>query len=355
MVAITGRVRSCDDVGWFERNVIGVLLPGTGADGAYKVAGELESLLAELGVTGRWEVFTYPEHWDVVGDDHPSSRLSRGFSGGGSSSNGDGSAVAGRSNGHANGEVARQEPHEPEEQVAHENGVTAGETELVPRAKPKPYEAPSVEDHATLMNRLYPRPPVWKRITDIVGASIALLLFLPVMLAAAVAVKLSSPGPVFFRQKRVGMGGRHFFFYKFRTMSIDAEDRKKDLLAHNEQTGPVFKMTHDPRITPVGRFLRRTSIDELPQLWNVIRGDMSLVGPRPPLPEEVEMYHRWQKRRLDRMGGITCIWQVSGRSEVRFDEWVRMDIRYSRRQSFWYDLALLARTIPAVLSGKGAR
>ena len=350
MLAITGRVRSCDDVGWFERNVIGVLLPGTGAEGAYKVAGELERLLADLGVTGRWEVFTYPEHWDVVGDDHPSSGVIRTFSGGDSSSNGE--AAGSHSNGHTNGEVEPQEPQEP-----HENGVTVGapgSTESVP-VKPKPYEAPSVEDHSTLMDRLYPRPPLWKRITDIIGASIAVLLFLPVMLVAAVAVKLSSPGPVFFRQKRVGMGGRHFFFYKFRTMSTDAEDRKKDLLSQNEQSGPVFKMTHDPRITPVGRFLRRTSIDELPQLWNVIRGDMSLVGPRPPLPEEVEMYDRWQKRRLDRMGGITCIWQVSGRSEVRFDEWVRMDIRYSRRQSFWYDLGLLARTIPAVLSGKGAR
>jgi lipopolysaccharide/colanic/teichoic acid biosynthesis glycosyltransferase len=159
---------------------------------------------------------------------------------------------------------------------------------------------------------------------------------------------------VIFRQTRIGRGGRPFVLFKFRTMCADAEKLKELLRARNEQTGPVFKMRRDPRVTRVGRLLRSTSIDELPQLWNVLRGDMTLVGPRPPTPDEVPKYEQWQRRRLSLTPGLTCIWQVSGRAEIGFLEWVRMDVRYAQRRSFWGDLRLLARTIPAILSGRGA-
>lgn len=179
-------------------------------------------------------------------------------------------------------------------------------------------------------------------------------MFSPVMLAAVVAVKLSSLGKIIFRQKRVGYGGKPFYLYKFRTMVYGAHKYKSTLLHKNEQSGPVFKIKNDPRITTVGRFLRKTSIDELPQLWNVLKGDMSLVGPRPPTLDEVPHYETWQYKRLTLTPGITCIWQVNGRSEIGFEDWVRMDIRYTKAWSLIYDIKILLRTIPAVILQRGA-
>ncbi|MHC4943844.1 MAG: sugar transferase [Planctomycetota bacterium] len=196
--------------------------------------------------------------------------------------------------------------------------------------------------------------PAWKRALDVAGAAFLLLLFSPVMLLAALAIKITSPGPVIFRQQRVGKGGRPFTFYKFRSMVADAESQRDDLIEQNEQDGPIFKIRNDPRITPVGRLMRRTSIDELPQLWNVLKGDMSLVGPRPPTVDEVPKYHSWQRRRLDLTGGLTGLWQVSGRSNVGFEEWMRMDLNYIREKSFLLDLKLLLKTPIEVLRGRGA-
>jgi lipopolysaccharide/colanic/teichoic acid biosynthesis glycosyltransferase len=196
--------------------------------------------------------------------------------------------------------------------------------------------------------------PLWKRLMDIAGSSLGLIVFSPLMLAAVALIRLTSNGPVLFVQHRAGVGGRPFRFFKFRTMVVNAESLKKDLVACNEQTGPVFKMRRDPRITRLGRILRITSVDELPQLWNVFKGDMSLVGPRPPTLEEIREYRPWQKRRLDVTPGLTCIWQVSGRSEIQFTEWVRMDIAYSRTVNLFRDLLILCRTIPAILTGRGA-
>ena len=197
-------------------------------------------------------------------------------------------------------------------------------------------------------------PPIWKRALDVALSAIALVLLAPVFAAVAIAIFLDSPGPVIFRQQRAGRAGRPFAFYKFRSMFVDAERRKKNLQFLNEQVGPVFKIRDDPRITRVGRLLRRWSLDELPQLWNVLKGDFSLVGPRPPTLDEVEQYERWQRRRLNVPGGITGPWQVSGRSEIPFLEWMRMDMRYIARRSLWHDFVLLARSVPAVLSGRGA-
>lgn len=194
-----------------------------------------------------------------------------------------------------------------------------------------------------------------KRLMDIVFSALGMVLLSPVYLAIALAVKLSSSGPVFFVQTRVGRYGRHFRFYKFRSMRQDAEAQKAALMDRNEsKDGVIFKMKDDPRITKVGRFLRRTSLDELPQLWNVFIGDMSLVGPRPPVPSEVQEYTLEDRKRLDVIPGITCLWQIKGRSEIPFNEQVRLDKEYILAPSVWKDISILLKTIPAILGGKGA-
>jgi lipopolysaccharide/colanic/teichoic acid biosynthesis glycosyltransferase len=193
-----------------------------------------------------------------------------------------------------------------------------------------------------------------KRLLDVLGAAVALVVASPLLLLAAIAIKLESRGPVLYRSTRVGRGGRPFTFLKLRSMVHDA-DRHRHRLKHlNECDGPVFKMNRDPRVTRVGRFLRVTSIDEIPQFVNVLVGHMSLVGPRPPIPEEVAQYEPWQLRRLDVRPGLTCLWQISGRSRIGFQEWMRLDLEYIRRQSFALDMNILIRTVPAVLSREGA-
>lgn len=193
-----------------------------------------------------------------------------------------------------------------------------------------------------------------KRALDVALAAALLLLAAPVLAACALAIKLSSPGPVFFHQTRCSLNGRLFRMPKLRTMVVDAEERKQELAAHNEMDGPVFKMRRDPRVTPVGRVLRRFSLDELPQLWSVLRGDMSLVGPRPALPSEVAAYRTTERRRLSMRPGITCLWQVSGRNRIGFDDWVRLDLEYIDTWSLARDFLILLRTVPAVLRGDGA-
>ncbi|MEZ4867903.1 MAG: exopolysaccharide biosynthesis polyprenyl glycosylphosphotransferase [Caldilineaceae bacterium] len=193
-----------------------------------------------------------------------------------------------------------------------------------------------------------------KRMLDITMASVALLLLWPLMLVTAVAIKFESPGPVIFQQKRIGKWGRPFTCYKFRSMCVDAEQRKSELLHRNEVDGPIFKMQRDPRITRVGAFIRKTSIDELPQLFNILRGDMSLVGPRPPVPQEVDQYHFEQLRRLNAVPGLTGLQQVSGRSDLSFERWVELDLEYIADQSLRHDIKILLKTIPTVLLGRGA-
>jgi exopolysaccharide biosynthesis polyprenyl glycosylphosphotransferase len=218
---------------------------------------------------------------------------------------------------------------------------------------PEPLKMPSVV--------LSPRP--WdaqslflKRLFDLVVSSIMLLLLLPLFLVVSVAIKLTTPGlPVFYRYKVVGQNGVAFTAYKFTTMIQNAEALKPQLEQYNEMTGPVFKIKNDPRVTPLGRFLRKYSINELPQLWNVFKGDMSLVGPRPALPGELERYEFWHKRKLSVKAGITCIWQASGRNNINdFDEWVRLDLEYIDKWSLWLDIKILARTAWAVVAGTGS-
>jgi exopolysaccharide biosynthesis polyprenyl glycosylphosphotransferase len=194
-----------------------------------------------------------------------------------------------------------------------------------------------------------------KRAFDLLASATALVLVSPVFIAIAIAIRRDSAGPVFFRQRRVGLNGREFTFFKFRSMRIGAEAELALLRASNEMDGPVFKMRLDPRITRVGKFLRRTSLDELPQFWNVLMGQMSLVGPRPPLPAEVRQYLPWQRRRLSVKPGITCTWQVSGRNEIDFEQWMRLDLAYIDGWSFWGDIGICLKTVPAVLFARGAR
>jgi exopolysaccharide biosynthesis polyprenyl glycosylphosphotransferase len=194
----------------------------------------------------------------------------------------------------------------------------------------------------------------FRRILDFTGGLVLVSLLSPLFLLIAVLIRWDSPGPALYRQVRCGVNGRRFTFYKFRSMEMGAEEKRKDLLHLNEMSGPVFKIKDDPRVTRVGRFLRKTSMDELPQLFNVLRGNMSFVGPRPLPAEEVEKIKGWQRRRLSMKPGITGLWQVSGRNHVDFHDWVKLDLEYIDNWSLWLDLKILLKTIPAVLSGKGA-
>jgi len=199
---------------------------------------------------------------------------------------------------------------------------------------------------------LYPR--LGKRVLDLSLGSLAFLVAAPLIALAAIAIKADSRGPVFHRAVRVGRGGRKFTFLKLRSMQVGAEELRGLLLHLNQAEGPAFKLHNDPRVTRVGRWLRKLSLDELPQLLHVLEGHMSLVGPRPPFPEEVERYEPWMLRRLSVRPGLTCLWQVRGRSDLGFVEWMRLDLEYVDRLSLALDLEILARTIPAVLSARGA-
>lgn len=193
-----------------------------------------------------------------------------------------------------------------------------------------------------------------KRLLDVFGAAFLLLLFFPLLFVVGMVVLLTSKGPMLYVSRRVGLLGREFPFYKFRSMYVDAEQVRAALERHNEKDGPIFKMRDDPRITPVGRFIRKYSLDEFPQLLNVLRGDMSLVGPRPPLPREVEQYDAYAMQRLTVRPGMTCFWQIGGRSDLSFDQWMELDHKYLREMSFLTDLKILILTPLAVVKGRGA-
>lgn len=196
---------------------------------------------------------------------------------------------------------------------------------------------------------------VTKRLIDIVGSLCGIILLSPLFLIVAILIKLEDPkGKVFFAQERNGKYPKTFKMYKFRSMVHNAEELLKDLMDRNEQTGPVFKINDDPRITKVGKVIRKTSIDELPQLFNVLKGDMSLVGPRPPIPHEVDQYNSYQMQRLAVKPGLTCIWQVSGRNNIGFDEWVEMDIEYIKTRNLWLDIKLIFKTVGVLFGDDNA-
>jgi len=289
---LPGRLRVTDEFGWLDDRRIGAVLPTTTAAGAWKVADDVCQEFPEDLPPPICTVYSYPLDW-------------------------------------SRGEEAL-------------DSLPGTELEL--------------PDKCTLgLELLFLQPlPLWKRALDTAGAALGLVALFPVFGVIAAAIKLSSPGPAFFKQRRSGWGGKPFVIYKFRTMVADAASRKAALLQLNEQDGPAFKVRKDPRITPLGRILRCTSLDELPQLWNVLKGDMSLVGPRPLPCEETDACQNWHRQRLDVMPGLTCIWQVRGRAKVTFAEWVRMDLEYIRSRSLWQDLKLLLQTMPAVILRRGA-
>ena len=194
----------------------------------------------------------------------------------------------------------------------------------------------------------------FKRFFDILLSFIAIIVLFPFFLIIALAIKIDSPGPVIYSQKRVGKNGKQFIFYKFRSMCQDADKELAKLKDKNEADGPVFKIAEDPRVTRVGKFIRKNSIDEFPQLINIIKGDMSIVGPRPPLPCEVKQYTVQQMHRLDVKPGLTCYWQISGRSNISFQKWVELDLKYIKERSLWTDLKIIVKTVPAVLTKRGA-
>jgi len=302
---IKERMRLTDEAGWLRPGQMGVVLPGTSTEGAWSLA---RDVYHDFDVDWPLPVCSVRHY--------PSSR----------GGNDDDSAGGSR-------------------RPADHRSVPSDSPQLLPASGEldEPLEA--------LMVR---RLPAWKRCLDVIGAGVGLLMLSPLFLLVAIAMKLTSAGPIFFCQQRGGLGGRRFVLYKFRSMVVDAEAKKQALMSLNEQDGPAFKIKHDPRITRLGRLLRKTSIDELPQLWNVLKGDMSLVGPRPLPCDETASCAGWERQRLDVTPGLTCIWQVTGRSKVSFAEWVRMDVRYIRNRSLLHDLKLLLKTIPAILFSKDA-
>ena len=194
-----------------------------------------------------------------------------------------------------------------------------------------------------------------KRLIDIVGSGLGILILMPVFLIIGILIKLEDPkGSIFFSQKRNGLNGKEFNMYKFRSMVHNAEDLLESLMSKNEMDGPVFKIKDDPRITKIGKFIRKTSLDELPQLFNVLKGDMSLVGPRPPIPREVIQYNKYQYQRLLVKPGITCYWQISGRNNIDFDEWVELDLKYIKERNLFKDIYIILMTLPVLLGDKNA-
>lgn len=293
------RIRATDHAGFFGPQKIAIILWDTGEVGAWKFVDSVTTSTA-APKADRCDVYSYPTHEVPPSDGNPGSGLR---------------TVTG---------IA-----ELLEEVSRETGTSR---------PAQPLELLFVQ-----------KLPLWKRVLDVVGAAGGLVVLSPLLACVAAAVKLTSRGPILFHQQRDGLGGRPFTIYKFRTMVVDAEARKATLRTQSEQDGPAFKIKHDPRITPIGRFLRKSCLDELPQLWNVLKGDMTLVGPRPLDVKESQHIGGWQRRRLEVTPGLTCIWQVHGKSKVPFTEWMRMDIRYMRARSLLRDLRLVFETLVSVM------
>jgi len=345
------RLRSIDLVGRLAANRVEILLTDTEPADARVVAARVEQVEASLGLHLERKIYVYPDLTDRTtstgknGGPYDGNGVHEGLNSNGNgrhSANGKGGATT---NG-ATVTTALQATNgaERDSQMLHTS-----------QAVQAPGGGPAGSwPMADLWPLLGVPTPLWKRSLDILFSGLALLVLFPLFVLIAIGIWLDSPGPVIFRQLRAGRGARPFVFYKFRSMIAQAEERRAALADQNEQDGPIFKIRQDPRITRMGRLLRRWSLDELPQLWNVLKGDISLVGPRSPTLDEVAEYERWQRRRLCITGGITCIWQVSGRSQVSFRDWMRMDMRYVACRNLWIDLRLLVLTLPAVIAGRGA-
>ncbi|MDB5324884.1 MAG: Cps2E [Phycisphaerales bacterium] len=307
---VMNEVRTTDEVGLYDRHTVCAVLPDTAPSGASILIRRTRELCYQRGMTVEPVLYTYPGQW-FDGDE----------------------------NGQGPRPLPVEKPNNGETLRIADDASTH-----VLDADPLPME--------DLLSR---RPSAVKRALDVAIAGTALLVASPVIAAIAALIKFSDHGPIIFRQNRSGLGGRPFQIYKFRTMHVGADKMKAKLREHSEQDGPAFKLTNDPRITAIGKFLRKTSLDELPQLFNVLKGDMSLVGPRPLPIDEQNACDPWHRARLDVMPGLTCVWQVKGRSRVSFDDWMRMDLSYTKNYQVTQDIKLIFQTIPAVLLRRGAK
>ena len=314
------RLRITDSIGWCE-NRLGVLLPETDRKGAQFVADDLEIIGRKFELNLNPDVLIFPDD-DVIASN--SSEIE--------AEDFDDKHWEDR-NGHQPPAPGREFSTEVEELVVDEIGTC---------------------DSTTTAFTASLKTPIWKRALDVFGSAFGLLALSPIFLIAGIVIWATSPGPIFFRQLREGKDGKKFYIYKFRTMCNDAEALKKSLRHRSEQDGPAFKLAHDPRLTAVGKYLRRSCIDELPQLINVLVGDMSLVGPRPlPVDESTEC-EVWQRRRLMILPGITCVWQARGDRNIKFSDWMRMDMEYLRKRSFLFDMKLIGETIFSVVLHRGS-
>ncbi|MHC5210630.1 MAG: sugar transferase [Planctomycetota bacterium] len=345
-VQLRERLRRTDLIGFVEGSSLGVLLADTRPEGSKTVASWVDQAVRKLRLTVDAKIYVYPSVDEAIGA---------------------GSEAAENGN---RRKRSKAPPDEEDDEPGHDGGagpaVRTSDNGAPSDGRVSPPDddvaciaATAPASHAPwpmedLWKQLSIPLPLWKRTLDVVLSGLALVLLSPLFVVLVILIRLDSSGPALFRQKRAGHGGQPFTMYKFRSMVVDAEQHRCELAAMNEQTGPVFKIRHDPRITRIGRLLRRWSLDELPQIWNVFKGDISLVGPRSPTFDELAEYERWQRRRLSVTGGMTCIWQVSGRSQVGFREWMRMDMAYVARRGPWLDLKLLGKTVAAILSGRGA-
>ena len=309
------RLRVTDDFGLLAPDTVGIVLPETGLDGAEVVARDVRSTMEPVVGKLSHQIYEYPDSNFPANTDKDSSD-----------------------------EGSNNE----------DSGLPVGKETVVSAAASSP-NSRTLRSGLATRNSLTPflsQPiPVWKRALDLAGSGIGLLLLSPVFLVVACGIRLSSPGPVFFAQRRTGIGGKPFTMFKFRSMVPTAESQRDQFAHLNERDGPAFKISNDPRITPIGNLLRKTNIDELPQLLNVFFGQMSLVGPRPLPCAEAEACRGWHRRRMDVIPGMTCIWQVSDREGLTFEEWVRMDVEYSKRVSLLQDIKLLLATPLVFLRG----
>ena len=344
--AVVDRLRISDTIGWYQGD-LSILLPESNRSGSLNVANEVTSLLIAGGLKIESEVSTYPFDDELVSLADEVRALSddvRQDSDDRDDDDNDTMAGGGRRDtSHLGVPAAKSKAF-----GASENQV-GGEKEEVLACQAMPNVQETTHRFVSVA-----RTPWWKRGIDIVGAGAGLMLLSPVLLVAAGAIKFSSKGPVFFSQQREGKNGRQFGILKFRTMVVNAEALQTELLDKSEQDGPAFKLTNDPRVTKIGKYLRKSCIDELPQLWNVLKGDMSLVGPRPLPVHESLACTAWQRARLTVLPGLTCTWQAYGGRDVKFAQWMQMDLDYIKRRSFLFDLRLIFDTACIALMHRGS-
>jgi lipopolysaccharide/colanic/teichoic acid biosynthesis glycosyltransferase len=339
-------IRETDEIGRFDDQTICAVLPDTAPNGAAILVNRVRERADARGLVPTCTVFAYP---DAGPDDELGSTSNSNGQSNGHLSNGSHKDL--HTNGNGNGHMRMTPSPDDSGELAFDQGGPALAILNMPSRSTRMEPATEVLPLGYLLAEPL---PWWKRAVDIIASSIGILATLPLMIVAAIGIKLTSPGPIIFKQKRTGLGGKHFSIYKFRTMNVGA-DKMVDALRHkSEQDGPAFKLKNDPRIFRFGKLLRNTSIDELPQLFNILFGDMTLVGPRPLPIKEADACNGWYAHRHDVTPGLTCIWQVHGRSRVKFEDWMRMDRRYAKRRHLWSDIKLVIKTIPAVLLRRGA-